>query len=80
MNELGHAHRETLTERLSRLGPPGLPADMASSMPLGLEARLLKELGRHRRPLGFRWEPLFLAILAAFLGWDLARMIGYLLK
>lgn len=76
MSELGHARRETLLERLSRLRAPGLPADMAP----GLEARLLKELGRHRRPSRFRWEPLFLAILAVFLGWDLARMIGYLLS
>jgi hypothetical protein len=79
MNELGHTHRETLLERLSRLGPPGLPADMTSGMPLGLEARLLKELGRHRRSPRFRWEPLFLAFLCALLGWDLARIIGYLL-
>ena len=80
MNELGHTHREMLTERLSRLGPPGLPADMASGMPLGLEARLLKELGRHRRPPRFRWEPLFLTLLFALLGWDLARIIGYLFR
>lgn len=78
MRELEHAQKETLLERLSGLGAPGLPADMVSGLPVGLEARLLKKLARHRRSPRFVWEPLFLIILGALLGWDLARMIGYL--
>jgi hypothetical protein len=82
MNDLDNS----LLERLSRLRASALPEDLDA----GLEARLLERL-RRRRPrsavarfalatLARRWEPVFFVALAVLLGWDLLRVIGYLLE
>jgi hypothetical protein len=74
-----------LLDRLSALRAPGLPADLDAN----LEARLLERLRRHHprsavvrfalATLARRWEPFFFVALAVLLGWDLLRVIGYLL-
>lgn len=77
---------EQLLQRLSRL-----PSGAAPEPGDGIEAGLLRELDDRSRPLhgpgrfwrrvlDSRWTWVLVLLLLALLGWDLARIIGFIFK
>lgn len=71
MNEGNGNDDDRLLQRLSGLASPAEPPPLDP----GLESRLLARLGRRRFAPRFPWDLLLLALLLAWLAWDIMRMI-----
>lgn len=76
MNKRFNHSEEQLLERLSGLTAAAVPPVMDP----GLEAKLLKKLGRRPCPLRFSWDLLLLALLLASLAWDLERIASHIFR
>lgn len=71
MNEPNENNDDQLLRRLSGLASPFEPPPLDPA----LESRLLARLGRRRFATRFPWDLLLLALLLAWLAWDVLRMI-----